>query len=307
MKPTHAPSAGSSTSSDPAVETALHSLDRAVAAGSAERIARNLGIRHRRRQRQRIGLGTAAACTLIVVFLLRALPTPEPVSPSNASALVVAPLTRILPDGSTVEMKPGAQFDVEFAPVVRRIMLRAGEAHFAVQKDPARPFVVVAGDVEVRAVGTAFSIDLSVGSVAVLVTEGRVLLTTPTANDAPGGSQHLLDAGTRAVVPRNDPAGPTALIAAVTAAETTAHLEWRVRRLEFAGTPLAEALPMFNRHAGTRLALDPALGALRLSGALRADDLDALLLLLQSEFGIVAEPQNDGTVALRRRLRATLP
>jgi ferric-dicitrate binding protein FerR (iron transport regulator) len=36
------------------------------------------------------------------------------------------------------------------------------------------------------------------------------------------------------------------------------------------------------------------------SGSLRADDLDALLLLLRSDFGIVTEPQPDGTVALRR-------
>ena len=87
----------------------------------------------------------------------------------------------------------------------------------------------------------------------------------------------------------------------MTPAEAVDRLNWRMRRLEFSGTPLAEAIPRFNRHAGTRFSLDPALGTLRLSGALRVDDLDALLLLLRSEFDIVANPQTDGSITLRRR------
>lgn len=304
MKPKHTPPAGRGPDSDPAVATALHSLDRAVAAGSAERIARTLEARRRGRQRRRFALGTAAACAL-GGFLLFRTPAPPPAVPAAATgttAAVVAPETRTLPDGSTVESKPGAQFDLAFSAAERRVVLRAGEAHFAVQKDSARPFVVVAGDIEVRAVGTAFSVEFGERAVAVLVTEGRVALAAPAADTADGNrGPHLLDAGTRAVVPRDVPADAAPRIAAVTAAETTEHLAWRVRRLEFSGTPLAEAIPMFNRHAGTRLALDSALGGLRLSGTLRADDLDALLLLLQGEFGIAAEPQSDGTVALRRR------
>jgi len=286
------------------VETALHTLDRAVAAGSAGRIARNLELRRAQRsRRRRAALSVLAASVLVGSFALwfaRA-PASAPLAASSSSAVVVAPVTQTLPDGSAVELKAGAEFTVEFGVTERRVVLRAGEAHFAVKKDPSRPFVVAAGGVEVRAVGTAFSVDFASRAVAVLVTEGRVAITAPAVAAAPGRSG-LLDAGQRTVVAIGAAADAAPLqIARVTPAETVDLLAWRLRRLEFSATPLAEAIPMFNRHAGTRLALDPALGALRLSGALRADDLDALLLLLHGEFGIGTELQEDGTLLLRRR------
>ncbi len=71
---------------------------------------------------------------------------------------VSAPERRELPDGSVVDLKPGAEIAVEFTPALRRVTLRAGAAHFAVVKNPARPFVVAVGDVEMRAVGTEYSV-----------------------------------------------------------------------------------------------------------------------------------------------------
>jgi len=101
--------------------------------------------------------------------------------------------------------------------------------------------------------------------------------------------------------------GPASLpppVIAVTDAEQRERLVWRVPLLEFSGTPLADVIPMFNRHqaAGrsTQLVLaDRALGELQVSGVLRADNIGAFLRLLQNEFGIVAEPHGDSTV-LRR-------
>ena len=57
---------------------------------------------------------------------------------------------------------------------------------------------------------------------------------------------------------------------------------------------------MFNRHGGRHLVIDPALEHLQLSGTLRADDTDSLLLLLRNEFGIIAVPGSDGRTELRR-------
>jgi transmembrane sensor len=58
------------------------------------------------------------------------------------------------------------------------VVLERGEAHFQVAKNPARPFVVVARGVEIRAVGTAFSVGLESTRVEVLVTEGQVAVET---------------------------------------------------------------------------------------------------------------------------------
>ena len=63
--------------------------------------------------------------------------------------------SRALDDGTVVELNGGAEIEVQFTAAERRLRLVRGEAHFQVAKNPLRPFVVEAGGVAVRAVGTA--------------------------------------------------------------------------------------------------------------------------------------------------------
>jgi ferric-dicitrate binding protein FerR (iron transport regulator) len=92
-----------------------------------------------------------------------------------------------------------------------------------------------------------------------------------------------------------------AAVRSVPSGERRERLNWRVPLLEFSGTPLAEAIPMFNRHGRRHLVLDPALGRLQLSGTLRADDTDSLFILLRNEFGIIAVPGRNGRTELRNQ------
>ena len=79
-------------------------------------------------------------------------------------------------------------------------------------------------------------------------------------------------------------------------------LAWRVPRLELNDTPLREAVALFNRHSRVRLELaTPALGDLRVSGVVRADNTPALLQLLRADYGIEAEPTGDRAFVLSRR------
>jgi transmembrane sensor len=82
-----------------------------------------------------------------------------------------------LADGSLVAINTKTALEVVMKPKSRRIVLKEGEAWFQVAKDPTRPFVVAAGPVRVRAVGTAFSVrrdDEAGAGVDVMVTEGVV-------------------------------------------------------------------------------------------------------------------------------------
>lgn len=273
-------------------ETALDALAWAGAAGVGEQIVR--ATRARRRQRLvRRAAGAAALVAMVALgaFALRPREMARDAAPSVVTRSVE---TRTLADGSVVELRPGAALDVEFSAGERRVTLRAGEAHFAVQKDASRPFVVVASSVRVRAVGTAFAVDLGASAVEVFVTEGTVAVA-PAETSAPSA---LVDAGRRAVVTLADTAAPQ--VEAVTAADLSARLAWRVPLLEFTGTALAEVITLFNRHAAAPLVLDPGLGTLRLSGTIRADDTETLLLLLRNEFGLVAERRADGVLEIRR-------
>jgi transmembrane sensor len=88
----------------------------------------------------------------------------------------------------------------------------------------------------------------------------------------------------------------------------SATLAWRVPRLEFNATPIAEVVAMFNRHAApqgaepaARLTLaDPALATLPLSGVLRADNITVLLQIMESSYGIQAERRPTGEIVLRK-------
>lgn len=173
-------------------------LDWPQAAGTAEAVTRAIEDYARRRRRRRItAVSTCVALVLVVGFAWRQRENSQTpasvaaVSPAaRATASVSRPEHRALPDGSWVDLNVGADIAVEFTAGgagARRVVLRRGEAHFTVAKDAARPFVVEAGGVAVRAVGTAFSVQRGGAGVEVLVTEGRVAVA-PAALSLAGAS-----------------------------------------------------------------------------------------------------------------------
>lgn len=290
--------------------TGLDALGWAVAAKRAPDVVQQVRARDRRRQRRRFSALIVSAATLAVAgFFWNASQAGRPeLAAQRDSALVTRPARQSLADGTLVELKPGASIEAQFEPGFRRVVLRGGEAHFQVTKDSVRPFVVVAGGVEVRAVGTAFAVQINAGGVDVLVTEGTVAVDrTPIATvrraEANAATQPLalVTAGKRVVVETNSGAPILRTpVAEVSDAEQHERLAWRVPRLEFSGTPLSRAIPLFNEHGRVRLTLDPKLGKLQLSGMLRADDTESLLLLLKNEFNIDAENRDEGEIFLRR-------
>lgn len=64
-----------------------------------------------------------------------------------------------LPDGSSVTLAPGSRisFSAQANGLKREVYL-SGEAFFDVQKDPARPFFVYAGELTTRVLGTSFTV-----------------------------------------------------------------------------------------------------------------------------------------------------
>lgn len=85
-----------------------------------------------------------------------------------------APLQAQLREGSTVRAEAASKGALEVATASEvRVRLDEGSMHFDVAKNPARRFVVKAGRVEVRVVGTAFTVKRSVGSEVVDVTVDR--------------------------------------------------------------------------------------------------------------------------------------
>jgi len=298
-------------------------LDRPHLAGAADELLQEIELRVERRRKRTMTAAAAAICLLLIGAVWQThRPVPAQSAEAGASnAVVVVPERRVLPDGSIVDIRAGADLQVQFTPTMRRIELLHGQAHFQVTKDPSRPFVVETGSVNARAVGTAFSVDAGAAEVAVLVTEGRVALDVPELQDSSirvalpddaanhGPSAHantvaIISAGNRIVVPRATPEKVTT--AAVSAAELDDLMAWRAARVEFSGTTLADAVGFLNRHAsGTRpvqfVVGDPAIGPYRISGLFRIDKTEAFVHLLKNGFGVEAEEMGDGRIVLRQK------
>lgn len=252
----------------------------------------------RRAQRRRALAGAAAGLVLASMAVLQWRRT-EPVPPPAASAPLAAG-RETLPDGSVVLRKDDAQLAYDFSGPQRRVALHRGTAHFEVARDPARPFVVTAGAIAVRAVGTAFTVEFESGAVEVLVTEGRVAVNRAAGADATDSP--VVEAG-QGVVVTTDPAAPAARpeLRRLAEAEWEAKLAWRTRRLEFDRTPLAEAIRQLNTHNRVQFELaDPALADVRLSGVVRADRIEGVIRLLEDDCGVRAERRDDARIVLRR-------
>lgn len=182
-------------------------------------------------------------------------------------------LSARLPDGTGIEIDTATRLQVTYQRGRRLIALAEGQALFSVQPDSGRPFIVTAGSVRVRVVGTRFSVRHTPEipgepGVAVAVDEGRVRVE-PERGIAgvwlgalgwrPGGT--LLSAGERLVTGADGTPGP------VTPLPEAGIASWREDRVSFVDAPLGQALAEFQRYGDTDLSIaDPQVAALRLSG-----------------------------------------
>lgn len=299
-------------------ERAWRMFDRPRSAGRVEIMMNELGALGARRRRRRYAAVAGGLLVLVIAVIVgrerQLAVSPVDSALSTSSAVVVVPEKRTLSDGSIVELKRGAEIAVNFSESLRRVSLRKGEALFHVAKNAARPFVVEAAGVEVKAVGTAFAVQLGSTQVEVFVTEGRIAVeesadTGGSAADArvsPAASgPTFANAGSRVVVDRTGQVEFAArpVVTAITEAELSERLEWRSPRLEFTGTPLGEAVQLMNRYNHVRLVIDPAdadLAGVQVSGYFRADNVETFLHLIEQTLEIRTERSGDNTIALRK-------
>jgi transmembrane sensor len=250
-------------------------------------------------------LAPLAAAAAVAVGLFTFVPfQSEAEGPGKMRVSRLSAEVRTLTDGSVVELNHGAEIDVDFSTNERRIRLLRGEAHFTVAKlGPERPFIVTAGDVRLRAVGTVFNVRVAGDDVEVLVTEGKVRVDPPKPEEVELVlNAVMLEAGDRTSVSLVGAAPAPPPVTTASAAEIERTLAWQGLRVEFDEMPLGQAIAEFNRHGSTPLVIaDRDLAALRIGGNFRADNAAAFVRLLESSWGVAAEPDAAGDIVLRRR------
>lgn len=294
---------------DPRHEAALQrfsavwrQVDRPRATGAAEAVHAGLQRRARQRRRRRLAAAGAVAALALAATLGLKFRTGATGSPTatvaRAQTTLLGPERRALPDGSVAEFPRGTEIAVDFSGTFRRIALPAGEAHFQVAHDPGRPFIVTAGGIAVRAVGTGFAVRVAAEETSVVVTEGRVAVH-PVSGATPGPALAQVGAGESVAVTRIDaPTSPA--IVALSTAELARQLSWRRQRAEFSAVPLADVIATVNRHSRLQFVIaDATLATTPLSGVFFLDDAEEFAQLLERGFGLVVERSGPDRFLLR--------
>jgi transmembrane sensor len=173
-----------------------------------------------------------------------------------------------LEDGSVLTLNTESEIAVGFTKQQRSIRMIRGEVLFDVAGNPARPFVVAAGDTQVRVVGTSFTVRrLDAAPVQVLVREGLVEVFKPAAQKA---RPILIPANTRAVAAQDD---KTINAHPVAQAQLHRELAWQDGRIAFEGQTLAQAAAEFARYSDTKIVIDdPGLAKEEIAGLFQAND-----------------------------------
>ena len=179
--------------------------------------------------------------------------------------------TVVLPDSSVVILNAGSSINYprDFENI-REVFL-AGEAYFQVQKDISHPFVVHSGELNIRVLGTAFSVNnysdlnmvsLKEGKVEVVLKENQDKITLNPSE------QLLWNVQSKEVSKRNF--------------DIPSELAWKDDVLFFKNIQFGEALPKINRFYGVNFKIEnPAILKKHITGSFENQNLEEFIAALE--------------------------
>jgi transmembrane sensor len=188
--------------------------------------------------------------------------------------------TVTLADGSTVTLNSGSHIGVRMSPRERRVEMADAEAVFDVAHNPNRPFLIEAGDRQIRVVGTQFNVLHHDGDVAVTVNRGIVEVRPNDQTSGPALAR--LEKGQSLSHREGETADKIAL------ADPKTAMAWTEGRLVFQGERLDQVVRTLNRYVATPIVVDRAAAGLPVTATLTIGPedqmLDSLAAFLPVEF-----------------------
>lgn len=175
------------------------------------------------------------------------------------------------PDGTRVVLDADSVLSISYDNDHRRATLERGEAFFQVHHDPKHPFVVNAGSIQVRDLGTVFDVNKTPDDVTVSVARGLIEIShmASSANSYPpsaGGTSEeqgpLKVSGGHRVI-----ASYGSHTFHISKTGTTGIASWRHGKLYFRNAPLSRVIRRLNRYSNLSIRFaNPGIGELRFTG-----------------------------------------
>ncbi len=207
----------------------------------------------------------------------------------SAEKQVVSEYT--LPDGSVVALNSNSklQFPKEFKGDFREVTV-TGEAFFDVVPNPEKPFIINAGNAQVKVLGTSFNVSAypETETVEVVVETGIVQVAGNEKMNTPDTGEILLKAGEKGV-----------LLISTGKLEKTVnsdinYLAWKTQNLIFENTPLNEVVHYLNKtyHSDIQI-IGENVDQLALTAQFEKKPVDFILNVIQLTFGLNLEMENE--------------
>jgi len=166
-----------------------------------------------------------------------------------------------LADGSQLFLDAQTRIAVRFSETTRLVDMQYGRANFHVVPDLKRPFIVQAAEKKIVATRCNFDVRCEDGKVQVVLIHGEADVRPASVPEARG---ERLTAGER-LVASND-------IEKRDKPDMTHVLAWQTGYEMFDGEELSQAADEMNRYSTAKLAVDPSVAGLKVSGVYRVGD-----------------------------------
>ncbi len=190
----------------------------------------------------------------------------------------------VLPDGSVVTLNSNSKltFPRKFRSDIREVSIE-GEAFFDVKPDPEKPFVINAGDAQVKVLGTSFSVSAYPGNetVDVIVETGKVQVISKKTDLQAASREVLLVHGEKGTLKNRD----NTLEKSVN--NDPNFLSWKTHDLVFDKVPLHDVIQCLEKtyHIDIELS-DPELNDLLYDGHFAQKPAEFVLDIIRLTFNL---------------------
>ena len=208
----------------------------------------------------------------------------------------------ILPDGSLVALNSNSKltFPKKFKNDVREVTV-TGEAFFDVEPNPGKPFIIHAGNAQVKVVGTTFNVRAYPENerVEVIVKTGKVYvsLENESGNGMNEKPEIILNQGEKGVVFKNSLKTEKSVNSDIN------FLAWKTQKLVFTETPLSDVVKYLEGVYHIEIQLEGEdLNNLPLTATFNKKPIDFVLNVIQLTFNLeLIKEKNDLFVFSNRK------
>jgi transmembrane sensor len=194
-----------------------------------------------------------------------------------------------LPDGTVVTLNSNSKlrYPKQFKGKLRKVTIE-GEAFFEVKPDASKPFVITAGNAQIKVLGTSFNVCARPGdkTVEVTVETGKVQVGCRELAQQPCNNL-ILTPGEKGVLFTSDNALKKSLN------ENPNVMAWKTHDLVFNKTRLSEVIDDLEKVYHTDIQLsDPSLNNLVLTSHFNNQSIDFILEVIRLTFNLELSAQN---------------